>query len=167
MSRVHSFPPLAGADPRLLILGSMPGEASLRAAQYYAHRHNQFWPIMSALFGFAPDVPYAERCQRLLDAGIAVWDVLQSCERPGSLDSAIVPASVLTNDFAGFFMAHPTIGKVFFNGSAAEQLFLRHVSKRQALPAELQFRRLPSTSPAHASLRPAEKLMYWREALLS
>lgn len=166
MQRVRSFPPLAAPSARVLILGSMPGEASLRAARYYAHPHNQFWPILGAVLALPADAPYADRCAQLLAAGIAVWDVLQSCERPGSLDAAIVKSSAQANDFAGFFANHPDISKVFFNGSAAEQLFNRHVRHKQNIPSSLQYLRLPSTSPAHASLRPSEKLAQWRAALL-
>lgn len=165
MSFVCSFPPLARADARLLILGSMPGVASLRAGRYYAHPHNQFWPIVGSLYGFAPDAPYAERCAALLAAGVAVWDVLQSCERPGSLDTAIQPGSETVNDFEGFLAAHPAIRRICFNGAAAEKLFLRKVRGQQHLPTGIECLRLPSTSPAHAGLRPADKLARWREGL--
>ena len=83
MSRVHSFPPLADAQARLLILGSMPGRASLQANQYYAHPRNAFWPIMGSLIGFAADDPYQRRCDALLAAGVALWDVMASCRRQG------------------------------------------------------------------------------------
>jgi hypoxanthine-DNA glycosylase len=161
---VCSFPPLATTDARLLILGSMPGVASLQAQRYYAHPHNQFWPIMGALLDLDPAMPYEARCACLTAAGIAVWDVLQSCERPGSLDADINASSVVPNDFAGFFAAHPQIHHVFFNGAAAETLFRRHVQPHLALN-HITTGRLPSTSPAHAALRPAEKIALWRAAL--
>lgn len=164
MSLVSSFPPIATPGARLLILGSMPGLASLRAQRYYAHAHNQFWPIMASLLGFDVLSPYEDRCARLAAAGIAVWDVLQSCERPGSLDADIDAASATPNDFARFLAAQPQIRHIFFNGGAAETLFRRHVLP--TLPfAGIQYRRLPSTSPAHASLRPAAKQDAWRSAL--
>ncbi len=158
MPRLHSFPPVADARATLLILGSMPGKESLRQQQYYAHPHNAFWPIMGALAGASPALPYAARLQALKTAGIALWDVLHSCEREGSLDSDIVQEA--PNDFAEFFAQHPHIRQVFFNGAKAEQSFRKFVLGKQALPP-LQLHRLPSTSPAHAGMRYAEKLERW------
>jgi len=164
MAEVYSFPPVVGPGARQLILGSMPGEASLRAGQYYAHPRNAFWPIMGDLLGFAPDLPYADRLQRLTAAGIALWDVIAGCERSGSLDADIVRTSVRTNDFAGFFATYPGIERVFFNGAAAETNFRRHVLP-QAAPSCRQLLRLPSTSPAHAARGYAEKLAAWSVVL--
>ena len=119
--RIRCFPPVADPDTaRVLILGSMPGVASLTAQRYYAHPRNQFWPIMGALFGAGPDLPYAERLRALTRAGIALWDVLESCERAGSLDAAIDVRSAQANDFAAFFDAHPGIVRIAFNGGTAE-----------------------------------------------
>ena len=157
----RSFEPVFRADARVLVLGSMPGAASLAAAEYYAHPRNAFWPIMGALFGAGPELPYAARLQRLNGAGVALWDVIASCERPGSLDAAIDPASIQTNDFAALFAACPGIGHVFFNGAAAETAFRRHVRSRITLPP-LQFTRLPSTSPAHAARDFDAKLAAWQ-----
>jgi TDG/mug DNA glycosylase family protein len=159
--RVRSFAPVFRADARVLVLGSMPGEASLAAAEYYAHPRNAFWPIMGALFGASPRVPYAERLQDLIAAGVALWDVIGTCARIGSLDSAIAPDSVEANDFAALFAACPHISHVFFNGAAAEAAFRRHVRRRIALPG-LRFTRLPSTSPAHAAPAFAAKLAAWQ-----
>lgn len=162
MRRVRSFPPLEDRHARVLILGSMPGAASLAAGQYYAHPRNHFWPIMGRLFGAGPDLPYAKRVSRLKSSGIAVWDVLESCVRPGSLDADIEEGSIAVNDFAGFFDAHPGIGAVFFNGAKAEAAYRRHVLK--GLPAAagaLPALRLPSTSPAHAALSLDRKLALW------
>ena len=160
MVMIRSFPPVAAPDARRLILGSMPGEASLSAGQYYAHPRNAFWRIMGDLLGAGPALPYPARLARLTAAGIAVWDVVADCERRGSLDAAIVRESVQANNFRHFFAEHPGIEQIFFNGTAAENLFRRHVLPRlDRVPREL--RRLPSTSPAHAARGYAEKLAAW------
>jgi hypoxanthine-DNA glycosylase len=160
MSDVRGFPPVAAADARLLILGSMPGTASLTAGCYYAHPRNAFWSIMGALLDFSPQLPYAQRLLALQASGIALWDVIAVCHRKGSLDADIVPRSIVANDFPGFFTAHPRITCVCFNGGAAEQAFRRHVRCGQDLPA-LDYCRLPSTSPAHAALSHDKKLAAW------
>lgn len=158
------FAPIEGPDARVLILGSMPGQRSLRENQYYAHPHNRFWPFMGELVGAMPALPYPARCARLVAAGIALWDVLASCEREGSLDSAIRDRTAQANDFATFLASHPGIGTVLFNGAKAESSFHRRVVPTLARP-ELKLRRLPSTSPANASQRHADKLAAWRDGL--
>ena len=165
MSEVCSFPPIARADARVLVLGSMPGVASLAANAYYAHRRNAFWPIMGAVLGFDPVAPYAQRLAALQAAHIAVWDVLQSCTRPGSLDASIARASEVANDFPRFFQQHPHIGHVFFNGAAAEAAFRRHVLPQLAGGGPAMAR-LPSTSPANASFSFERKLAAWQCLLL-
>ncbi len=160
-SQVVSFPPIARPDARVLILGSMPGAASLAAGQYYAHPRNAFWPIMGELLGFDPAAPYAQRTQALGDAGIALWDALRSCVRPGSLDAAIEQATMVGNDFSGLFARCPQIGHIYCNGAAAERCFRRVVLPALAGPA-LPLTRLPSTSPAHAGRSFAQKLADWR-----
>ncbi|TAJ78126.1 MAG: DNA-deoxyinosine glycosylase [Gallionellaceae bacterium] len=162
MSRLHSFPPVADTCATVLILGSMPGKESLRQNLYYGHPHNAFWKIMGELVGAHPGLPYAQRLAILKSSGIALWDVLASCEREGSLDADI--RAETANDFAAFFARHPHITKVCFNGSKAEQSFRKFVLDRQALPP-LKFQRLPSTSPAHAGMRHEEKLKVWRQAI--
>ena len=157
----RSFPPLAAPGARLLILGSMPGLASLAAGQYYAHPRNAFWPIMGELLGFSPGLDYPARVAALHQAGVAVWDVLYSCRRQGSLDSAIEDDSLVANDLTGFLAGHPTIRHIFFNGAKAESCFRRHVTL--TLPERrIAFTRLPSTSPAHAGLSFERKLDAWR-----
>jgi double-stranded uracil-DNA glycosylase len=163
-THVRSFPPIADARATRLILGSMPGAASLSANEYYAHPHNAFWRIMAVLTGVAADARYGERVRALQRARLAVWDVLQSCERPGSLDSSIRRETEVVNDFATFFAAHPRITHVYFNGSAAEASFRRHCAALLQSP-RAHFQRLPSTSPAHASLRFEAKLAQWQSAL--
>lgn len=171
-STVRSFAPIANPEARVLILGSMPGVASLQAGEYYAHPRNAFWRILGDIAGASPERPYSERLQKLREHGLAVWDVLQSCDRPGSLDADIVPDSMLANDFSGFLASHRRLRRIVFNGAAAEQCFRRH-----ALPgliasgviseqdAQLTLLRLPSTSPAHAGMPYERKLALWREAL--
>jgi hypoxanthine-DNA glycosylase len=162
------FAPIANSAARVLILGSVPGVASLKAGRYYAHPRNQFWPIMAALLDAdLPAMDYPQRCQTLLDAGIALWDVLRSCRRPGSLDADIAPDSIIANDFGEFFRHQPGIDRVYFNGAAAQQHFMRHALPQLRtldLPAR-QYLRLPSTSPAHAALDFQAKLRAWRVVL--
>ncbi|MCB1759975.1 MAG: DNA-deoxyinosine glycosylase [Gammaproteobacteria bacterium] len=166
MSSVQSFPPIVGDGSRVLILGSMPGRASLLAGQYYAHSRNAFWPLMEALLGIDCALPYARRCDALGAAGIALWDVLQSCTRSGSLDSAIVESSIVSNDFAALLRQRRTIAGIFFNGAMAERSFKRYVlPDLGAAAATLPRIRLPSTSPAHASLTFQQKLEQWRQIL--
>lgn len=160
MSLIRCFPPVAGAGARVLILGSMPGKASLQADQYYAHPRNAFWRIMGDLLGAGPDLPYPERLEKLGAAGIALWDVIAACERESSLDADIVGATVLPNDFSAFLAVHRSIERIFFNGGAAEASFRRLVLPGLVGP-ERQLLRLPSTSPAHAGMRYAEKLAAW------
>lgn len=166
MSRVQSFAPIENAKARVLILGSMPGRASLAAGQYYAHAHNLFWRILGEITGAAPSLPYATRAGALKSSGIALWDVLATCKREGSLDSAIDDATVRANDFAAFYRAHPRIEHVFFNGAKAEACYRRHVLPLLAdAAASRSYRRLPSTSPANASMSRAHKQEVWRQAL--
>lgn len=156
------FPPIAKKSSHTLILGSLPGQRSLQAQQYYAHPQNAFWKLIERLFGASSPLPYTRRVKILTDHGIALWDVLAAAERQGSLDSSIVHASARTNDFAAFFRAHPRIRRVFFNGRKAEELYRRFV-----LPGlgsefeELRYECLPSTSPAHAGMNFATKLERW------
>lgn len=161
---LQSFPPIADARATRLILGSMPGAASLTAHQYYAHPHNAFWRIMATLTGSAADAAYLERVRALQDAKLAVWDVLQSCERPGSLDASIRRDTEVANDFVAFFAQHPNVTQVFFNGGAAQASFKRHCNALLT-DSRLSFQRLPSTSPAHASLRFEQKLAAWRAVM--
>lgn len=160
----NCFAPVAAADAHLLILGSMPGQASLAANAYYAHPRNAFWPIMGQLIGALPALTYDERLTTLQHHRIALWDVLASCIRPGSLDANIDAASIEVNDFPAFLDAHPQIRRICFNGAAAEQSFRRYVSPAVATRS-LEYIRLPSTSPAHAGMNLEAKLAIWRAAL--
>ncbi len=167
MNRIIGFPPIATPESQVLILGSMPGEASLAAEEYYAHPRNAFWPILGGLLGFAPEAPYTDRVRHLQSRGLAVWDVLKSCERAGSLDSSIQPGSMLVNDFTEFFGFFPLIRLVCFNGATAENLFRRRAAPNLGpLLDGVGMIRLPSTSPAHASLSLARKSVIWGNALM-
>ena len=165
MTRITGFPPIANRKSRVLLLGSMPSEASLAAGRYYAYRHNQFWRIAGAILGFEPEAPYARRKAALKKAGIAVWDVVESCVREGSLDSAIRDASIRVNDFAAFLAAHPAIRRVCFNGRKAESAWRRRVEPTMPDIRKLEYRLLPSTSPAHAGMGYRSKLREWRSAI--
>lgn len=145
MSVIYSFDPVVDTGCRTLVLGSIPGKESLRRRQYYGHAQNAFWRLMSALLCEPLYEEYGERLAMLLRHRIALWDVIRSCERQGSLDAHIRNAVV--NDFAAFFAAYPRITRVFFNGQAAYQTFARAVG----FDFEgISFERLGSTSPAHA-----------------
>ena len=160
--RVHSFEPIADASSRVLILGSMPGKASLRAGQYYAHPRNAFWRIIGSLFEIDPAGPYDVRIKGLLAARVALWDVLHSCTRESSLDSDIDEETLVVNPFGAFLRTHPAIRTICFNGAKAEASFRRHVLPVLPELAGVAFHRLPSTSPAHAGMTYSAKLARWR-----
>jgi len=163
MSLIYSFPPIASPASTVLVLGSMPGKASLKAQQYYAHPRNSFWFIIEQLFAVKAPVNYQEKKQLLLNNNVAVWDVLKACSREGSLDSSIQRDSVVANDFDMFFDQYKNITHVFFNGVTAEKEFIKHVmSLQQMKTRQLAFKRLPSTSPAHAAMNREQKLTEWR-----
>ncbi len=163
MSCVHSFAPIASPDAERLILGSMPGRASLAAQQYYAHPRNHFWHFMSVVAAVSESLSYAERCAALVRRRIAVWDVLKACTRSSSLDSDIDESSIVANDFEAFLDAHPKIEYIYFNGAKAEAIYMRHVQPQlPAHQAVIEKLRLPSTSPANAAIPLAVKLEQWR-----
>jgi TDG/mug DNA glycosylase family protein len=163
--RLRGFPPIADRRARILILGSMPSEASLIAGEYYAHRHNQFWRIAGSLCGFAPGASYARRQAGLKRCRIALWDVVESCVRVGSLDAAIEADSIRVNDFAAFLAAHPAIRRVCFNGRLAESAWRLRVAATLPDSLALEYRLLPSTSPAHAGMSYRAKLEIWGSAI--
>lgn len=157
------FEPIADCNAELLILGSMPGQESLTANQYYANRRNAFWKIMGQLLGFDPDDPYEARLHALKTARVALWDVLQSCTRVGSLDAKIAANSITVNDFRGFFDTHDKIRAVLFNGAKAESAYRQYVLPTVST-VQISYMRLPSTSPAHAALSYQQKLQAWKAA---
>jgi hypoxanthine-DNA glycosylase len=158
----RSFPPIVDARARLLVLGTLPGEESLRRVEYYAHPRNLFWPIVFALFGETPATEYQQRLDFVAARGIALWDVCAMAERRASLDSEI--KREVPNPLHDLLDAHPGIVTVAFNGGGARRLYDRHFERRP----NLAYLALPSTSPAHASLNFTQKLERWqpvREAL--
>ncbi len=159
------FPPVSRPDARVLVLGSLPGVRSLAESRYYAQPQNAFWRIMGALYGAGPELPYADRLQRLLDARIALWDVVAAAVRPGSLDSRIRRDTVEVNDFAAFLAAHREIERICFNGKTAAELFRRRVLPGLGPHVPDIVHVLPSTSPAHAGMPFARKLDAWRQGL--
>jgi hypoxanthine-DNA glycosylase len=140
----------------VLVLGTLPGEESLRRVEYYAHPRNLFWPIVFALFGETPPADYAARLAFVAARRIALWDVCAMAERRASLDSEIKRET--PNPIHDLLDAHPDVRAVAFNGGGVRRLYDRHFSRRQ----ELIYLRMPSTSPAHASLGFAEKLARWQ-----
>lgn len=162
MTEIFGFPPVALNSAKVLILGSMPGIKSLVENQYYAHKQNSFWFIVEELFGINRTLGYDQRVALIREKKIALWDVLKTCRRQGSLDSAIESDSIVANDFESFFKQNKNINFVFFNGAKAEQEYKKHVQVN--LPAifeHINYQRLPSTSPAHASITRQEKLKQW------
>ncbi|MCB1562807.1 MAG: DNA-deoxyinosine glycosylase [Alphaproteobacteria bacterium] len=160
--KIRSFAPITGKNSRILILGSMPGVASLEAGQYYAHPRNVFWRIMAELLNMPENLSYPQKTQHLCSTGIALWDVLHTCVRPGSLDSAI--SDEVPNDFAAFFKTHPHISALFFNGQKARRAFKKHVAPSLDINT-LPLYTLPSTSPANASWSFERKLESWQSIM--
>lgn len=149
--------PVVDRATHLVVLGSFPGEASLRAAQYYAHPRNHFWPLVGALIGVdLVALPYRERLRALLGHGLGLWDVYASCRREGSLDSAIEDAC--PNDLASLRRRAPVLAAVAHNGGESARS-MRAVAAALGVPVY----RLPSTSPANASWSFERKLAAWRD----
>lgn len=157
----EGFPPICGESPNTLILGSMPGKASLRQSQYYGHPQNRFWPIMQALIGVDVALDYDARCHALMQANLALWDVISRCERPGSLDSDIRNESIIINDIGSIVKQYPSIQKVVCNGQKAHQLLRKHCADVLNKP-DITVVALPSTSPANAQWRLAALITAWQ-----
>ena len=164
MTQQTGFNLLGNNQARILILGSMPSVVSLQKQQYYAHSRNAFWRIMAALFNEGKPIPYHQAEQLLEREGIAVWDVLKSCTRKGSLDSAIDKNSLEINDFVSLFSRFTRIKYVFFNGGMAESFYKKHVYQTLAIEfRSYKYAKLPSTSPAYAAMPYKDKLAAWAE----
>lgn len=154
-SPLTGLPPVADRHTQILILGSFPGEASLAAQQYYGHPRNQFWPLLSAVLDeHLVELAYLERLRRLLAHRVGLWDVIASCERAGSLDSAI--RNPRHNDFSALKRRCPQLMRVCFNGKTAGKFEPRFAQ------AGFQTLVLPSSSPANAQWSFTEKLAAWR-----
>lgn len=164
-TRWHGLPPVVSGNTAVLVLGSFPGAASLRAGQYYAHPHNHFWKILQALWpGHPLPQAYGPRCEWLLERGLGLWDVYESCERVGSLDSSIRSARV--NNFASLQGQCPRLACLAHNGAES----FRHADRaRECLALQRMPRiesvRLPSTSPANASWSFERKLTSWAQVM--
>lgn len=144
----------------MLILGSFPSTASLTAGQYYAHRQNQFWRILSVILGQPlVEMSYAEKQAAVKDAGLAIWDIYAACEREGSLDAAI--RNAVPNDFVRLKKSALALRRVCFNGATAG----RFAGKVAKLELGVDCVVLPSTSPANAGWSFERKLEAWREGL--
>ena len=155
----YGLAPIVNDECEMIILGSLPGEASLNAGQYYAHPQNHFWQIMSCIFNESPK-SYDEKCQMLLRHKIALWDVIHCAEREGSLDSKIKNA--VPNDFAAFFKKYPKKKKIIFNGNESENQYKKHFKN-----LEIPHIKARSTSPIPAKNinTLAEKTENWRNAI--
>lgn len=158
--RARAFAPVAGPGTRLLILGSLPGIASLRAAEYYAHPRNGFWPLIGAVIGVEGLAchPYADRLAALGAAGVGLWDVIAAAERRGSGDAEI--RSPEAADLTGLIATLPRLTAIGFNGATAARLGRRHL-RGSVATEHLALIDLPSSSPAHAALTLAQKRAIW------
>lgn len=163
MTLVHSFEPIVGRDPRIVILGSMPGVVSLQAVQYYANPRNVFWAIIAELFGIDMDCSYASRVHQISQLPLILWDTLKACHREGSLDSKILRQQIEANDVAGLVEQHNSSLRVIaFNGAASAKYFDQLEKHRLSANHRLALIKLPSTSPANATMNFEQKLAAWR-----
>ena len=155
------MPPVLSRHTRMVVLGSFPGLASLAAQQYYGHPRNAFWPLLSAMWGVdLLLLPYAGRVAEASARGLGLWDVYASCERVGSLDSAI--RSAVLNDLASLKQRAPQLQAMAHNGAASAHA-ARHI-QGLAQMAGVASVHLPSTSPANAGWSFDRKLAAWRAA---
>lgn len=157
--------PILSENPKVLILGSMPSQKSIEKQEYYGNPQNKFWKIMSQYFGFPCEDPYAIRKSFLMKEELIVWDTIYSCFRPGSMDSDIDLKSVKVNDFKKLFKQYETLKVVFFNGAASKKIFFKNKLNLLLEDHQLDFKVLPSTSPAYASMTYQDKYQKWSEAL--
>ena len=165
MPLVHSFEPIVGRNPRIVILGSMPGVVSLQAVQYYANPRNAFWAIIAELFGIDIDCAYQSRVEQISQLPLILWDTLKACQREGSLDSKILKQQIEANDIAGLLEQYSGLRAIAFNGAASEKYFNQREKHRLPASHQLELIKLPSTSPANAAMNFDQKLVIWRQLL--
>ena len=165
MPLVHSFEPVIGVDPRILILGSMPGVISLQATQYYGNPRNAFWSVLSELFGINIDCDYEQRIDQVSRLPLILWDTIKACHREGSLDSSIQKHQLVANDIVALLNRYSSVRLVVFNGAASEKYFRQLVKPDLPDENDLTFLKMPSTSPANAGSSFQQKLAAWKELL--
>ncbi len=165
MTLVHSFEPIVGRDPRIVILGSMPGVVSLQAVQYYANPRNVFWAIIAELFGIDTDCNYESRIRQISRSPLILWDTLKACHREGSLDSKILRQQIEANNIAGLIEQHSSLRVIAFNGAASAKYFDQLEKHRLPANHRPELIKLPSTSPANAAMNFEQKLAAWRKLL--
>jgi hypothetical protein len=156
MNRINSFPPIVDEQSEILILGSVPGAKSLEMQQYYAHPQNQFWKILFHIFNETFSADYHQKIDLLKRHKIALWDVIESCERKGSLDTEI--KNEIDNNIPQLIENHPNIKIIFCNGQKSYKNLIKILGKNFKIPIEV----LPSTSPLH-TVKFEEKLLIWEQ----
>jgi hypoxanthine-DNA glycosylase len=158
--------PVVDQKSRVLVLGTLPGDESLRLQRYYSNPTNQFWRLLARVLGAPTGDTYEQRVAFLSDNGIALWDVLRSAERPGSTDAAIM--NPVPNDFVELFSEYPDLRRVAFNGGKAEALWRKYIAPSPDVPhSSLANRLLPSSSgsPGRHVLPFEEKVVRWKQLL--
>jgi len=159
-NEISSFLPIIDENARILILGSIPGQESLRKQEYYANPRNHFWKILFDLIGAQLPRAYSQRVLLIKKHGIGLWDVIESCSRQGSLDSNIKHEN--PNDFNWLFSKYPNIKSVFFNGAKAYEVYKKKIGFD--LLSGINYEKLPSTSPANTQTYD-KKLEEWKKIM--
>ncbi len=160
---VNSFEPIIGSNPKVLILGSMPGVVSLQTQQYYANPRNAFWPIMSELFAVEWSEDYQQRVLQIKQLPVIIWDTLKTCRRQGSLDSSIDNELLQVNEILPMLEQFSRLKLIAFNGMASEKYFNQYIDRRSIKSLQVECIRLPSTSPAHARMSVKQKFEDWKK----